>query len=303
MSDAPVQFIKPRKPLFAMLMSFILPGFGQLYNGQINKALWLYMIFTLLLGPTLVLIALYLPNALMFPVLLLSLLALLGLWLYNLIDAWRQAKAQNSYTPKAWQLSSTYVAVFVICNLLILPLLIHYINQYQVASFSIPSASMEPSILQGDILFADKRYNCPNCKSAVQRGDLAIFTYPNNRTQYYIKRIIGLPGDKIQLQGQDVFVNDKPLKRTPATTAGVFEQFETKIWQIQWHNEQGFTETTVNVPAGQVFVLGDDRSVSVDSRNFGNVPLQDVVGRARQVWFSKAPNGGIRWERLGKVLQ
>ncbi len=303
MFDAPTVTLKPRKPLFAALMSFILTGFGQLYNGQINKALWLYMIFTLLLGPMLALIALYLPSVLMFPVLALSLLACIGLWLYSMVDAWRQAKRQTQYVLKPWQLSSVYVAVFVVCNLLLLPLLINYINQHQVAAFSIPSSSMEPTVLQGDWLFADKRYNCPDCKTAVQRGDIAIFTYPNNRTQHYIKRVIGLPNDQIELKGMTISVNGKALSQSAASKGIISEQIDSKAWNVQWQDEQGFTEATITVPAGQVFVLGDNRTVSKDSREFGTVPLQDVVGKARQVWFSKAREGGaIRWERLGKVL-
>lgn len=303
MFDAPTVTLKPRKPLFAASMSFILTGFGQLYNGQINKALWLYMIFTLLLGPMLALIALYLPSVLMFPVLALSLLACIGVWLYSMVDAWRQAKRQTQYALKPWQLSSVYVAVFVVCNLLLLPLLINYINQHQVAAFSIPSFSMEPTVLQGDWLFADKRYNCPDCKTAVQRGDIAIFTYPNNRTQYYIKRIIGLPNDQIQFKGTAINVNGKPLSQQVVSKGIISEQIDGKAWSVQWQDGQGFAEATLIVPAGQVFVLGDNRTVSQDSRDFGTVPLQDVVGKARQVWFSKAREGGaIRWERLGKVL-
>ncbi|WP_020395648.1 signal peptidase I [Thiolinea disciformis] len=293
---------KPRRPLFALLLSLVLPGFGQLYNGQVNKALWLYLIFSLLTLPMMVFIALYLPNGLMLPVLVVSLLAVLGIWFYGMWDAWRTAQSLKTYQLKTWQYSSVYWWVFILCNLIIFPLLSAYIRTHQVEAFYIPSASMNPTLKQGDLLFADKCYNCPNCEGAVQRGDIAIFTYPNDRSRYYIKRIIGLPNDKIQLQGQTISINGKAL--TQAAQQGLItESVDTKMWQVQWQQQtEGFKDSEFIVPAGQVFVLGDNRSHSTDSREFGTVPLSDVVGKARQVWFSKH-DGDIDWQRLGLTLQ
>ncbi|SEA02068.1 signal peptidase I [Thiothrix caldifontis] len=249
-----------RQPWFAAFMSFILPGFGQLYNGDWNKATWLFLGFALLAVPAIAVIALYLPAGWTFPTLLLSLLTLLGLWGYSVVDAFRTARRLQAYTPKPWQRGSLYVLVWLLCSVLTLPLLIDFVRTHLVESFRIPSASMQPAVLAGDILFADKRYNRPGLK-AVQRGDIAIFVYPNDRTTYYIKRIVGLPGDVMKVEGGEI-----------------------------------------TVPAGEVFVLGDNRAASKDSRDFGTVPLQDVVGKARQIWFSRG-DGAIRWERLGKVVE
>ena len=70
-------------------------------------------------------------------------------------------------------------------------------------------------------------------------------------------------------------------------------------WRVRWGEEEHTPSATeLIVPPGQVFVLGDNRGHSTDSRKFGFVPMQDVVGRARQIWFSKGPDG-VRWERLG----
>ncbi|MEJ2621979.1 MAG: signal peptidase I [Candidatus Thiodiazotropha sp.] len=193
----------PRKPGLALGMSLLLPGFGQLYNGQVNRAIWLFLTFNLLSVPGMILIALYLPSGMMVPALFLSLLVTLGLWIFGMFDAWRGARRCKEYVPAPWQTSGLYTLVFLLCNGLVLTATFGYVRAHQVESFHIPSASMQPGILQGDILFADMRYNCPGCRRAVKRGDVAIFTYPNDRTKYYIKRIIGLPGDRVRIRGRD----------------------------------------------------------------------------------------------------
>jgi signal peptidase I len=294
----------PRKPAFALVMSLVLPGYGQLYNGELNKAIWLFLAFALLSIPGVALIALYLPGGWMMPALVLGLASTLSLWLFGMIDAWRGARLRREYVPGAWQLSGVYALVFIVCNVFALPLLIAYVRAHQVESFSLPSSSMAPSALQGDYIFADKRYNCPGCKQRVRRGDIAIFSYPNERTVYYIKRIIALPGDRVQIRGSEVNVNDKPLKiQESAGPNGtlVTESDGSRQWKVLW-TKAASAEVDMSVPAGQVFVLGDNRSVSTDSRLFGTVPLQDVVGRARQVWFSYE-GGSVRWGRLGRILE
>ena len=327
------QAMAPRRPLVAALASLILPGFGQLYNGDLNRAIWLFLSFAMLCIPAIGLVALYLPDAMMLPTLLLGLLAALSVWGYAVWDAWRGARNHVGGPAKAWQQSGVYALVFVLCDLLALPLLTLYVREHQVEPFYIPSTSMEPSVRRGDRIWADKRYNCPGCKQGVHRGDIAVFAYPNDRSVRYIKRVIGLPGDQIQLKERQVWVNGQPLQGAiaPSTTppAAGMEAIDGRTWQVQWLEPSvparpatanpgvaspaaglpplnrvqtvAAKELQLTVPDGQVFVLGDNRQSSVDSRNFGTVPMQDILGRARQVWFS-ADETGVRWGRLGQVL-
>ena len=301
-----MQKLIPRSPSFALIMSMVLPGFGQLYNGEVNKAIWLFLGFALLSVPGVALVALYLPGGWMMPALLLSLTATLSLWAYGMFDAWRQARLRREYMPERWQVSGAYLLVLIICNALALPLLIDYVRTHQVESFRIPSASMEPTVLKGDILFADKRYNCGGCKHRIRRGDIAIFTYPNDRTLKYIKRIIALPGDRVQIKGKDIRVNGNPLSPQSGAAAPGMETVESegdRRWRVLWgQSDQPPPDADLVVPPGQVFVLGDNRSASTDSRRFGTVPMQDVVGKARQIWFAHGPEG-IRWQRLGLTLE
>ena len=336
---APAQAMAPRRPLIAALASFILPGFGQFYNGDLNRAIWLFLAFAILCIPAIGVIALYLPDAMMLPTLLLGLIAALGVWAYAVWDAWVGACDHGGGPAKAWQQSGVYALVFVLCDLLALPLLTLYVREHQVEPFYIPSTSMEPSVQRGDRIWADKRYNCPGCKQGVHRGDIAVFAYPNDRSVRYIKRVIGLPGDRIQLKDRQVWVNGQPLQGSAALSTappaagaptGGVEAIDGRTWQVQWLEPSvpakpatanpgaaipaavspplnrapsvAAKELQLIVPDGQVFVLGDNRQNSVDSRNFGTVPMQDILGRARQVWFS-SDESGVRWGRLGQVLQ
>jgi signal peptidase I len=281
-------------------MSLVLPGFGQLYNGQINKAIWVFVLFTFIVLEVGALVAMFLPDSWLITCLVIATIDGIALWIWNMVDAWRHAKKLQLFALKSWQISGTYLAALIACGLFALPLTYSFVRGQWIEPFHIPSSSMEPSILMGDYLLADKRYNCPNCKHAVKRGDIAIFTYPNDRTFYYIKRIVALPGDEVTIEGKTVTINGVSLSIDENT-----EQWGQKKWQVQWSNQPAMTTAKptfkVTVPAGNVFVLGDNRDLTKDSRAFGTVPLQDVVGRARQVWFSKSADG-IRWQRLGKVL-
>lgn len=314
--------LTPRKPSVAALASLILPGFGQFYNGDLNRAIWFFLSFALLCIPGVALIALYLPGRLMLPTLLLGLCLTVSVWGYSVWDAWRGARSSVSTLAKAWQISGVYALVFLLCDLLALPMLTIYVRQHQVEPLRIPSSSMEPSVLRGDMIWADKRYNGPGCKQGVHRGDIAVFAYPNDRSIMYIKRVIGLPGDHIQLEDRQIRVNGQALQRqsVPTNQGTVTEGFGERQWQVQWiepvtnatptttlpplnrAQTARATELNITVPDGQVFMLGDNRLVSSDSRSFGTVPMQDILGRARQVWFSSDAQG-VRWERLGQVLE
>lgn len=297
--------LKPRKPLLAALMSLILPGFGQLYNGQANKGILLFIGFILASLALPAIAAMYLPSALILPMVLIAgLLIPLTLWLYSIVQAWRRAKHTKAYQLAFWQQPAAYIGGFLLA-MITLAGATYYVHNKLIRSFTIPSASMEPSVLRGDLLFADMRYNCPGCKYRAQRGDVAIFVYPNNRSQYFIKRIIGLPGDRVRISEQTVYVNDQQLTHQQTAESEVntvTERIDTKQYRVKWDSNDTKEMAEITVPDGSVFVMGDNRSATKDSREFGTVPLMDVVGKARQIWFSKGADG-VRWERFGKVVE
>ena len=291
--------LRPRNPWIAGLMSLALPGWGQLYNGQANRAIWWFLAFSLLALPGTALLALAIPPALMAPALVAGLVAALWLWIHGAVDAWRVARRSPAYVARPWQTSGLYVLVFIACALLALPSLTISMRAHLVQPFRIPSASMAPGLLPGDFVFADMRYNCPGC-GAVRRGDVAIFTYPNDRTLYYVKRIVALPGDRVRMLGRGVVVNGQALTADPDAPLQT-ERAGSRSWQVQGAATMADAAGERTVPPGHVFVLGDNRSASTDSRQFGAVPLADVVGRVRQIWFSRG-DGAIRWSRIGALV-
>lgn len=295
-----------RRPALAMILSAMLPGLGQIYNGELDKGIYLFLAFAFLVLPLLTLVALVLPPVLTMPALILALLASVGVYVYGILDARRVARHSPLAVPADWQRPGVYLALLLFCDLMVLPAAIDWVRGSLVESFWIPSHSMAPSVLRGDILFADKRVNRPGAKRSVRRGDLAVFVYPNDRTKYYIKRIIGLPGDRIAISGADVSVNGVSISTSGSSedSNGIArERGDDGYYEVM--NVAGMQQEAlqVEVPQGRVFVLGDNRARSSDSRAFGTVPLSDVVGLARQVWFSWSDETGVRWDRLGLVLQ
>ncbi|MEY2686357.1 MAG: hypothetical protein RL375_555 [Pseudomonadota bacterium] len=302
-----------RSAWVAALKSLVLPGLGQWHNGEPDKAAWLLSGFALCSVPGVAVVALWLPSALMLPALLLLLVATLTLWVGGVVDAWRVARrASEARWPgqraepglgERVLLRSPGITLFILLLFdgVALPLLTQAVRQHAVASFRIPSASMAPALWPGDIVFVDRRYACIGCAAPVRRGEVAVFAYPDDRTQYYVKRVIGLPGDRVRVAGAQVWVNGElvPPVQAPVPPAAALAQAVMPPGAARPVPADAPEST---VAPGHVFVLGDERAHSVDSRQFGGVPLADVVGRVRQVWWSSGPDG-VRWDRLGWVVR
>lgn len=185
--------------------------------------------------------------------------------------------------------------------------------------FNIPSGSMKPTLQVGDYLFVSKpaygysRHSFPFSmatingriwETAPQRGDVVVFKLPSNESIDYIKRIIGLPGDKIQVIGGQLYINGEPTKREPlpmkrieegGQSVTVHEYIETLPGGATFHiYEEGdqyqLDNTNVfHVPPRHYFMMGDNRDNSMDSRVeelVGFVPIENIVGRADFLFFS-----------------
>lgn len=210
-----------------------------------------------------------------------------------------------------------------------------------IQPFSIPSGSMRPTLLEGDYLFVTKwaygysRYSLPFSPNLFsgriwgaepERGDVAVFKYPPNPSLDYIKRVVGLPGDTIQMREGVLHINGEPV---PREMIGLVEDVDVtelarpvEVWRETMPN--GVTYDTLDltpnsigdntrefeVPAGHFFMMGDNRDNSTDSRfSVGYVPYDHLVGRANIIFFSisggASPLEIWRWPmevRFGRIF-
>ncbi len=291
--------------LVAGLMSFVLPGFGQFVNGRPNKGLWVFGVFCAAVLFLMALASLMVPDRYLVAALAASLLVAILVWLYGIGDAMWQAW-RAPLPPRPWQTLPVYAAVLVFAYAVVFKAGGGYVRAHVVEPFRIPSQSMAPGILRGDFLFADKRVNCPGCRLEPRHGDVALFIYPDNRNMVFIKRIIGMPGDRIEIDGTRVMRNGQDLTvRATERDGGRIEVVERGArgeYEVEW-THPGDERLEFDVPHGQVFVMGDNRSHSRDSRRIGTIPMADVIGIARQVWLSVDENLDIRWDRMGRRVR
>ena len=192
--------------------------------------------------------------------------------------------------------------------------------------FRIPSASMMPTLLIGDFILVNKydygiRLPVLNTKiidnKTPARGDIAVFRYPEDPSIPYIKRVIGLPGDNIAYYDKVLYINGKPMKQEIMGTYNAIgsgkimdgaslrsEDLETLKHEILVDLERYSREVEGIVPQGHYFVLGDNRDNSKDSRYWGFVPDENLIGRAFMIWMNwDMKNGGIEWSRIGIILK
>lgn len=216
------------------------------------------------------------------------------------------------------------------------------VRTFAYEPFNIPSGSMIPTLLVGDYLFVSKfsygysKHSLPFSlplipgrvlESQPERGDVVVFKLPSDTTQDYIKRVIGLPGDTVQVIKGRLYINNKLVEReriedyilTDGTgrSAAVAQYLETlpngKVHRIlELFGDQGPSDDTeaFTVPEGHFFMMGDNRDNSADSRAFPSrfrfVPVENLVGRAEFLFYSKDSSqpiydfGSIRFDRLFK---
>jgi len=180
-----------------------------------------------------------------------------------------------------------------------------------VEGFQVPTASMLPTLLVGDHFFIDKR------RRAIRRGDVIAFRYPIDPSVDYVKRVIALGGDTVEETDQGLVVNGTPVSRQLVHDVCLDAAYELdepcEIWEetLDGHSYRVGTSPSgrarhrfsrLTVPPGTVFVVGDNRDNSSDSRVFGPVPIENVKGRALFIWWSSGPKG-LRRERLNQAIR
>ncbi|MBA2848319.1 signal peptidase I [Thermosulfuriphilus ammonigenes] len=179
-----------------------------------------------------------------------------------------------------------------------------FIRTFIVQAFKIPSGSMIPTLLVGDHILVNKFiYGVRNPLTretwipfkTPQRGDVIVFIYPLDRHKDFIKRVIGIGGDIVEIINKQVYVNGRPLEEPYVIHT------DPKI--IPGNIQPRDNMPPVRVPPGYLFVMGDNRDQSYDSRFWGFVPLKDVKGKAFVIYWSwDREHFRIRWRRIGHLI-
>lgn len=212
--------------------------------------------------------------------------------------------------------------------------LVFFLRSFLYEPFKIPSSSMVPTLVIGDLILVNKftygiRLPVLNKKiidvGDPQRGDVMVFKYPKDMSQDYIKRVVGVPGDKITYENKRLTVNDKPLAYTALEDyledegLEYHQQFAEDLSDVQhkilnnknkrtielgqvdnFPNREAciysYEKFTCIVPEGNYFMMGDNRDNSLDSRYWGFVPNKNIVGKAFFVWMNLG-----NWKRIGGI--
>jgi signal peptidase I len=205
-------------------------------------------------------------------------------------------------------------------------LIVFLLRSFLAEPFRIPSASMMPTLLIGDFLLVNKftygiRIPVINKKiieiNEPERGDIVVFRFPKDPTVDYIKRVIGLPGDKVAYYDKKLYINDTPVDQVSlGSYQGVgqgqdmtgSEHLEESLTGLEHsiliRNEAPTVEGTYVIPAGNYFVMGDNRDNSNDSRYWGTVPEENLVGKAFFIWMNwDWQHKGVGFGRIGTVLK
>lgn len=315
MEDKKIKF-KKRKPLFALALSLFLTGLGHLYDGKPRKGIIIFLIYSII--PFLFFQLSVLGSGQMLILfLLLSILTSLGLYIWAAVDAWKHAKRiGENYILKFY--NKLYIYILLIILLSFYPLG-RIVDLSKVCFFARPyrmsTGSMVPTILPGDLVMTDSRIDHSAPNHGLKRGELVVFKYPKDKTKHFVKRVIGLPGDKIEIKGLDLYVNGKKIsskegpnlevrqdEKSIKRTITLYEEGDSGTYAVFYIKGSERKDLSITVPEGYCFVIGDNRDNSMDSRHWGPIPLDDVVARAKLVYFSFDPEGGIRWGRIGKLL-
>jgi len=180
-----------------------------------------------------------------------------------------------------------------------------FVITFLVQAFQIPSESMEDTLLIGDYLLVDKVHFANGGVwekvlpyRGIQRGEIIVFRYPVHPAQHFVKRVVGVPGDHIRLVNKQVFVNGKPVAEKYAVYhAAAHDPYRDDFpspehatgsvearWWLQMRSL--VREGELIVPPGKYFVLGDNRDESLDSRYWGFVPRENIIGRPLLIYWS-----------------
>ena len=284
--ESEIKNLKRRRPTVALLLSFLTIGLGQTYNGQIKRGTVLYLmgLSFLILSTSAGLCNRPYGG-------LLVLVMGLAFALFVMFDAFRNAVVLKRIATKGYNRWYFYVLIVLINSLVILPLTKSV--AVPLKAYRIPSGSMKPTLLIGDHFVIDKKHYK---KEKLKRGDVVVFKWPRNEKKRFIQRIIGLPGNTIEIKDDALYVNHERIELKFVGTysdreLGRAHKYLESLGETK-HYILDVGKKSENfgpkfVPENAIFVMGDNRDQSLDSRYWGFVSLDKVEGKALYIYWSK----------------
>ncbi|MEM7601400.1 MAG: signal peptidase I [Verrucomicrobiota bacterium] len=276
---------KPRSPILAAALSILVPGLGQLYAGRLARAL----AFTFIGALAFFLLTRTIVSGDLFAVLGFQVLAGSIYSVVVVIDAWRVAKqAPDDYQPDERNRIATYIwfsLVTLICTGFMAAVEVRRLKD-EFQTYRMSGNSMAPTLIANDMIYVNHE---PFLESNPKRGELVVYRSPQQRTQKWIGRVIGLPGDAIEIKTGKLLVNGATVSKGGSSTSELLGDFS---YEVQGMGEvKDFAETII--APHHVFILGDNRSNSFDSRHFGAVSLGILDGSLRVRYWPRNRAGKL----------
>ncbi|HWQ95162.1 MAG TPA: signal peptidase I [Gammaproteobacteria bacterium] len=276
-----VAITRKRNAFIAGLFSAACPGLGFLYVGKLLYALALPLGLTLVFALSAWTRVIFSPAGMLGAV-----LVYFSIWIVSIVFAVFIARRQGEVALKWMQRWYVYVGFFVLSSIVGSILLNNRGNLFGYETYRFSAQSMADTILVGDFIITDTwkyRSNVP------QRGDLIVFRYPRDPSVKYIKRVIGLPGDLVEIRDYLVYVNGKSL--------------DEPYVKLRSNERLSNATTSYQVPSDGYFMMGDNRDNSNDSRFWGPLPSENIYGSVEFIWLSYDPIAGLRLDRIGKFVK
>ena len=277
---------KKRQPLLAGFLNILVIGLGQIYNGELKKGIFYYL-GSLLISLITAILILFLPFPLSF-ILFFS----LGIFYFFFVFwvSWKSAKNKGaSYYLKPCNRLYIYISFVFFSWYIINPIVSQFIKNNIVHAYRVIATSMVPTIFDGDHILVNElvyKFYPP------RRGDVVVFRYPKNENQFFIKRIIGLPGETIYIWQKECIINGQILEEEYIIHASDKEV-----------SPELDNFGPIKLLQGSYFMMGDNRDWSLDSRAFGPVKENKILGKAYLIYWSGSLNNQIFWKRIGKNIQ
>ena len=301
-----------RKQWLAGLLSLVVPGLGHLYAGRPRAGGVAFLLSVVALAVVLI-APLFLPQP---SNVLLGLLGIIVVLIAIPLHAARTAKAApQPYVLQPYNRWYLYVGLYLVYTFLIGSWAHDYMKAHLVEAFRIPTASMEPTLQLGDYLYVAK-WN--GARTRLRHGTVVVFESVEEAGLKVVKRIVGLPGDTLAMDEGALYRNGQRLEEPytirldPGRNEDAVQRTKMQSWQSQYlaaPSAEPYSPDLehwgpVVVPADSLFVLGDNRDASYDSRYYGFIPRSNVLGQPRVVYFSyDSAQSQVRWGRLGRAFE